>query len=413
MATTPVDLSRLPPPAIDGLALTLDECHAALLQALADGGWQVTAEASDPAWRLTRLFAGREALVRAAVADAVRQTSLAYATGSNLDNIGVTYYALVRLDGETDAAYRERLASGFERYAVGLSGPWYESLARGVAGVSDARVVSPAPGAVTIWLLADRALLDADTGQPRYPSGIPDRALLDAVTAVVTADAARQQTDRVTVRAATRFTFDVTATLTLRAEPDRALALAAARSRLAALLSTQARLGAGVSKALCFGAVVDPAAASDASIAFTQTGVGVRAGRTFGSGAAAVDITAAAPGPGGNAITVRLARGAADQLLTISFASDPGIEITAYLGATAGTITTTAAQLVSALTDDADVAAAVSASLPKGEDGSGVVAVVDPAQSLSGGGYTTADVPAVVAADDRAPLAGTITVEAA
>lgn len=413
MTTTPVDISRLPPPAINGLVLSLDECHAEMLQALADGGWKVTAEASDPAWRLTRALAGREALVRAAVADAVRQTSLAYATGTNLDNIGVTYYALVRLDGETDAAYRARLASGFERYAVGLSGPWYESLARGVAGVSDARVVSPAPGAVTIWLLANAALLDADTGQPRYPSGIPDQALLDAVTAVVTADDARQQTDRVTVRAATRTTFNVTVTLTLRAEPDRALALAGARSRLAALLAAQARLGAGVSKALCYGAVVDPAAASDASCTFTRTGVGVPAARTFGSGSSAVTITADEPGPGGNAITVRLARGAGDQLLTISFASDPGIGITAYLGATAGTITTTAAQLVAALNDDDDVAAAVTASVPKGEDGSGVVAIVDPAQSLTGGGYTTADVPAIPGADDRAPLAGTITVEAA
>lgn len=413
MATTPIDISRLPPPSIDGLALTLDECHAALLQALADGGWKVTAEASDPAWRLTRLLAGREMLVRQAVADAVRQTSLAYATGTNLDNIGLTYYALPRLAGETDAAYRERLANGFERYAVGLSGPWYESLARGVAGVSDARVVSPAPGAVTIWLLADDALLDADTGQPRYPAGIPDDALLAAVTAVVTADAARQQTDRVTVSAASRFTFDMTATLTLRAEPDRALALAAARTRLLALLAAQARLGSGVSKALCYGAVVDPAAASDAAIVLTRTGIPEPAARTFGAGNAAVTITAVAGGPDGNAITVRLARGGADQLLTISYATDPGIGITAYLAATSGTLTTTAAQLAAALNADDDVAAAVTASLPKGTDGAGVVAVVDPAEALTGGGYTTAVADAIPGADNRAPLAGTITVEAA
>ena len=140
------------------------------------------------------LVAGREVLLRQAVSDAMAQTSLAYADGENLDQIGATYYALERLTGEPDAAYRQRLAGAFERYAVGLSGPWYESLARGVAGVADARVTSPDPGAVTIYLLADETLI-ADTGAPRYPDGIPNAALLEAVTAVVTAPETRQQTD--------------------------------------------------------------------------------------------------------------------------------------------------------------------------------------------------------------------------
>lgn len=368
-----IDLSRIAPPAIDGLVLTLDAVHGQLLQALADGGWKVTAQASDPAWRLTRLLAGREVLLRQAVADAVRQTSLAYAAGTNLDSIGATYYALDRHAGETDDAYRARLAAAFERYAIGLSGPWYESLARGVAGVADARVTTPVdgvpapapqPGEVHVWILADGALT-TDAGAPRYPDGIPDQALLDAVTAVVTADDARQQTDRVSVLAATRFRYDVTAVLTLRPGPDAGVALAAARARLQALTADQARLGAGVTKALVAGAVVDPAAVTDCDITFTERQVPVHASRTFGAGEAALTVTAMAGGPAGNAITVRLARGGSNQALAVELATDPGTAITAYLGATGGVLTTTAAELVAALNADADVAAVVTAALPE------------------------------------------------
>ncbi len=148
--TTAIDLSRLQRPELPGLRLTLDAAHAEILQWLETvHGWAVAAGGADPAYRLTRLLAGREVLLRQAVSDAMAQTSLAYATGANLDHLGITYYTLARLPRERDDAYRHRLAGAFERYAVGLSGPWYESLAHGVAGVADARVTSPTPGAVT------------------------------------------------------------------------------------------------------------------------------------------------------------------------------------------------------------------------------------------------------------------------
>ena len=228
--TTPIDLSRLSRPEVPGLLLSVDQVHEELLDYLeAQHEWVVTRSPSDPAWRLTRLLAGREAALRQSIADALAQGSLAYADDENLDHIGITYYSLPRLAGEDDDHYRERLAGAFERYAVGLSGPWYESLARGVAGVADARVTTPAAGEVTIHILADASLLD-DMGDPRYLNGIPDQALLDAVAAVVTADEARQQTDTVTVAACTRQLYDVTATLTLYAEPDSTAVLAAAEA---------------------------------------------------------------------------------------------------------------------------------------------------------------------------------------
>ncbi len=279
---TVIDLSKLPRPAVPGLVRTLDEVHAELLAwLLAEYDWVVTPSPADPAWRLTRLIAARETLLRQAVADALAQASLAFATGANLDNIGATYYAIDRLAGEDDQAYRERLAAAPERYAVGLSGPWYEQTARGVDGVADARATSPAAGTVRIYIQADDGLLD-DAGMTLYADGIPDAALLAAVTAVVTADEARQQTDTVEVSACTRQLYDVTVALTLFAGPDPAAVRTAAEDSLRELAASRARLGLGLSKPLIAGAAVAPPSVQSAEVTL----------QTIDGGGAATEVDA-------------------------------------------------------------------------------------------------------------------------
>ncbi len=267
--TTRIDLSRFERPTIPGLVLTLDEAHAAAIAWLrAEHGYVITADASDPAWRVSRLLAGREVLVRQAVADAMAETSLAYASRESLENIGATYYSVLPLPEEDTEAYRLRLASAVERYAVGLSGPWYESVARGVTGVTDARVTNPSPGEVRIYVLANEALLD-DMGGAVYANGIPSQALLNAVDAAVTADETRQQTDDVESLACTRQLYDVSVTLTVLAEPDSATVLASARAGLARLSARTDRLGGSLTTALVAGATVDIDATSAASVAIT------------------------------------------------------------------------------------------------------------------------------------------------
>ncbi len=264
--TAGVDLSRLSRPEVPGLLKSLDAVHGEMLAWLAANyDWTLTADGSDPAWRVSRLLASREAMIRQGIADSLAQASLAYAAGENLDHIGASYYGLERLEGEGDDAYRLRLAAATERYAVGLSGPWYESVARGVVGVADARVTSPAPGDITIYILANEALLDAD-GDPVYADGIPTQALLTAVTGAVTAKEARQQTDVVTVSACTRIAYDIAVTLTIRTEPDSAAVLAAAREGLAGLTRDVDRLGGALTPELIAGAVVDPAQVEAAAI---------------------------------------------------------------------------------------------------------------------------------------------------
>ena len=274
--TRRIDISRLSRPEIPGLLLSLDEAHAAHLDYLeTEYGWVVTRSAADPAWRITRLIAAREVMVRQAVSDAMAQTTLAYATGAALDHIGLTYYLLPRLAGEPDDRYRDRLADSMGLYAVGLSGPWYEATARAVAGVSDAQVVTTAPGAVTIYILADDGIED-DAGSALYPDGIPTSALLTAVEGRVTAEETRQQTDVVTVSPCTRARFDVTVTLNALSEPDFETVLAISRANLAALARQVSRLGVGISTTLIAGACVDPGAVLSATIALASVdGAGV------------------------------------------------------------------------------------------------------------------------------------------
>ena len=264
--TSRVDLSKLTRPVIPGLVQTVDQVHEAALAWLADEyEWELVENGSDPAWRVTRLLAAREVLVRRQIADALEQVSLAYARTTLLDTIGLTYYGLERHDEESDDDYRQRLADAPERYAVGLSGPWYESVARGVAGVYDARFTSPTPGAGTIYIQASEALLDA-MGDPRYENGIPDAALLQAVTAVVTAEETRQQTDTITVSACTRQLYDIVVTVQIRAEPDSATVLADAQAALGRLARRADRLGGALDNALVAGAAVDFDAVAAASV---------------------------------------------------------------------------------------------------------------------------------------------------
>lgn len=264
--TSRIDLSRLARPVIPGLVLDIDAIHQQMLAWLdAEYGWRLTRDASDPAWRLTRLWAAREALVRRATADAAEQVSLAYATGDVLDVVGATYYRRVRLDAESDDAYRSRLAAAPELYAVGLSGPWYEARARDVAGVRDARFVRTAPGFGVVYILATDTLVD-DNGDPLYPRGVPDAALLSAVDGALTAPETRQQTDDITTVACTRDRYDVRVTLTLRAEPDSATVLADARAALDRLAEATAVLGGFVTTTIIAGAAINVAAVSRADV---------------------------------------------------------------------------------------------------------------------------------------------------
>ena len=259
--TTTIDLPRLSKPTIPGLVKTQADCQQAMIADLKKQGLDLSAaNASDPALRIVSVLALREATLRQAIYDSVLETTLAYASGVNLDHIGQTYYAVKRKDKETDDAYRTRLGAAYEGLAVGLSGGWYEHNAKAVAGVRDARLRSPTPGAVTIAILADEALTDTDKAGKktiRYPKGIPTDALIKSVQAKVTSAYVRQQTDKVTTEACTNLDYSVKAVLTLYAEPDTATAIKQAQDALKVLADSRRRLGETISQSVIADAVIN------------------------------------------------------------------------------------------------------------------------------------------------------------
>lgn len=359
----------LPPPVVEGLVPSLDEEHADVLAWLREEyAWDLAdADASNPAWRLTRLLAYRAVLLRRAVADSISQVSLDYASGAILDHLGRTYYRTPRAADEADDVYRRRLLAAPGLVAVGLTAPWYESQARAVEGVASAFVVGAArpdepagttPGAVTLAIRGDAAVNGGD----------PSAAVLDAVQARVTARDVRQQTDKVSVVPAWRVPYDVTVTLTLRPGADAAVVRAGAEAAVDRLCGAADVVGGEISAALVAGAVVDPFKASRAVVSLREVR-GTRAEAAIqGVAVAAVAAT------GGTAISVRFVDpGAADRALGIAV---DGTDITVSLATDgSGAPTTTGDDLVSAWrTSPARRLAA--ASRPDTEDAAAVLTAV-------------------------------------
>ena len=344
----PLDLPPLRTPVIADLVPSLDDEHADVLAWLwTEFSWDLrNGDASDPAWRLSRLLAYRTVLVRQAIADSVSQVSLEYASGAMLDHLGVTYYQLSRNAGELDDAYRDRIAAAPSLFAVGLTGPWYEGQARAVDGVSSAFVVGAArpdeaagttPGAVTVAIRA--------TGMEEdFIDAVPGAALLAAVSTKLTALDTRQQTDLVYVVPAFRVPYDVTVTLQLRANVDAAEARSAAEEGLRGVCRTTDEIGGQTSAALISGAVVNPAVVLSAAVSLQEV-EHARAEVVVGVGAAELAVAAVALGDPGEMITVSIVDpGQADQALAVTVA---GMAITVSLATDmASAITTTAADLL-------------------------------------------------------------------
>lgn len=247
---TGVDLSRLPAPAV---IETLDFetiCAAALAQ------FQVYFPAfdarveSDPVVKLIQLFAYRELLLRQRVNDAARAVMPAYAVGADLDHLaavlGIERFVLAAGDPangiaptyESDDDFRRRMVLAPEGYSVaGPEGAYIFHALSAHSDVLDASAVAPVAGQVLVTVLS------------RTGSGVPAAPVLAAVTARLSDKTVRPLTDLVTVQAASVIPYQVTATLTFLAGPDRSLVLANARAALDAYIAATHRLGRDVTRA--------------------------------------------------------------------------------------------------------------------------------------------------------------------
>ena len=167
---------------------------------------------SEPSRMLIEVFAYREVLIRARVNDAARANLVAFSTGTDLDHLA-GFYDVTRLGGETDAALRARVILAITGRSPGGTEERYEYVAR----TADVRVadciVYRDEDSPTVRV----ALTASDNG------GVPDAALLDAVTDAINAADVRLVSDTIVVEAATTEATNIEVDVRLDPSADAAI----------------------------------------------------------------------------------------------------------------------------------------------------------------------------------------------
>jgi phage-related baseplate assembly protein len=245
---TAIDLSALPAPRVIE-SLSFETIFAAMLADLQarDSTFTALVE-SDPAYKILEVCAYRELLIRQRVNDGAKAVMLAYASGSDLDQLGglmgVVRKTLVPADPaalppveavmEADTDFRKRIQLSVE--GLSTAGPVgaYIYHALKVTGIKDVGVDTPSAGVVRVTVLADRA------------SGVPTSGELAAVSEALNAESIRPLTDTVNVQAADILTYTVTATIYVSAGPDAATVLANANASIAAYVASQFRIDSDI-----------------------------------------------------------------------------------------------------------------------------------------------------------------------
>ncbi|MDQ1224280.1 phage-related baseplate assembly protein [Pantoea ananatis] len=219
---------------------------------------RVLALESDPLVKLLQENAYREVILRQRINEAAKAVMVAWANGSDLDqlgaNNGVTRLVLTPADNtvtppveavmERDEDFRARIAAAFEGLSVAGPSGAYEFHARSADGrVADASAISPSPANVTITVLS------------REGNGAAGSDLLAIVNAALNDEDVRPVADRVTVQSAQIVDYRVDATLYLYPGPEAEPIRAAAEAKLKAFVNTQARLGRDIRKSALYAAL--------------------------------------------------------------------------------------------------------------------------------------------------------------
>ncbi len=201
---------------------------------------------SEPLVKLLQENAYREVILRQRVNEAARAVMVAYATGSDLDqlaaNNGVQRLVLKPADSttipptdavmESDSDLRMRIPLAFEGLSVAGPSGAYEYHGRSADGrVADISVISPTPANVTISVLS------------REANGVAPEDLLVKVRNALNDENVRPIADRVLVQSASVVSYEIDATLFLYPGPESEPITQAAEEKLKAYISAQHRLG--------------------------------------------------------------------------------------------------------------------------------------------------------------------------
>jgi phage-related baseplate assembly protein len=243
---TAVDLSQLPfPDAVE--QLDFETILAQILAVFSARYPQFSAFVeSDPALALLEVVALREVYLRQRNNESIKAVSLAYAIGSDLDNIAARYNVQrLLLDAgdadaippvpptyEDDASLRRRVQLAFEGFSTaGPEGAYIFHSLTAHPDVRDVAVSSPTPGAVEVALLS------------RDGNGIASDEMISAVDAALSADDTRPLTDVVTVQSAVITNYTVVATIMTDSGPDSDVVMASCQAAIEAFVQDNHRMG--------------------------------------------------------------------------------------------------------------------------------------------------------------------------
>lgn len=202
-----IDLSKLPAPSL------MQTDYPTLLQSMRDSIVLAYPEIestidleSEPIRKLIELFAYQQLMTISYVNDVAKQTMLAFATGSNLDQIGGTF-SVERLSGETDERFRARIQESFEGYTTAGSYGAYRFHAMGASSnIKDVKIASSQPGTVDIYVLAN--------------NGTATSELLNTVYNACNAEEVRPLCDTVVVHPCEIIAYSINAQINIPAGPD-------------------------------------------------------------------------------------------------------------------------------------------------------------------------------------------------
>jgi phage-related baseplate assembly protein len=277
-STSALDLSRLAPPEVVE-QLSYEEIRGAIVdQLVAELPAFDATVASDPAVKVLEVVAYREMLVRQQFNERARQVMLAYATGSNLDQLGALL-DVGRL-GEGDEAYRARIQLAPEAFSVAGPASAYRFHALSAAPtIADASVAAPRPDdirAVVMGCLAAQgagadlvAAMEAALDAMVWPGtviisllsslgdGSASAAEIEAVEmAVADNEDVRPLTDWPQVVSASIVPYEIDIDLTIYTGPDETVVLSAAQQAVEAYRAGARKLGRSITRAGLFGAAM-------------------------------------------------------------------------------------------------------------------------------------------------------------
>lgn len=204
-----IDLTTLATPRVIetvSYASILDQAIADLKERFLKSGitYDVGNLETDPAKILVEVSSAREIIIRQRINDAAKANLIAYASGSDLDQLAA-FYDVTRLAGENDIQLRARVVLAIQARSPGGSSYWYKQAALR----ADTRIKDVVVYREMFWPIIHVAVLSSQDG------GVPDKAMLDAVTAEIMSDRVRLLNDTIIVEAAVTQTVDVAADIWL------------------------------------------------------------------------------------------------------------------------------------------------------------------------------------------------------